>query len=220
MLARLEHQGAQHLVGAARVLDEQNPQLAAGRVLFARGLARRDREALRAPEGRLHALQPRQDVLQGDSERTCERCRSERVVDVVEPRQSQRDLSLAVNGAQGEPCGSHAFEPDPRRSERRVGAPLAAPRAVVAAEMAEVDGVEDIRCAASAAVLGVGCVGHTGQGKRVVFDPVVERVGALAAEIGNQWVVGVQHEPLPAVDLRPALADRLELAVAVELIAK
>ena len=52
----------------------------------------------------------------------------------------------------------------------------------------------------------------------------VERLGVMAAEVGDQRVVGVEHEPRAAAvgrdDRGPAVGDRLELAVAVELVAE
>src|SRR6202023_3464448 len=50
----------------------------------------------------------------------------------------------------------------------------------------------------------------------------VQRRGTIAAEIGDLRIVRVQHEPSigAAERLMPALGDRLELAVAVELVAE
>ena len=60
-------------------------------------------------------------------------------------------------------------------------------------------------------------------GERVVLHAEVARV-ALPAEIGDERVVRVEHERRGAGvrgdDLRPALGDDLELAVAVELVAE
>jgi hypothetical protein len=59
--------------------------------------------------------------------------------------------------------------------------------------------------------------------QRVVLDAEVERL-AVAAEVGDQRVVGVEHEPggggQPGDDPRPAVGDDLQLAVAVELVAE
>jgi len=62
------------------------------------------------------------------------------------------------------------------------------------------------------------------QGHRVVLHAEVEDVGLLAPEVGDQRVVGVQHElraaGAPRDDGGPAIGDRLELAEAVELVAE
>ena len=91
---------------------------------------------------------------------------------------------------------------------------------MVAAEVPEVDGVEGVGRAASPAVLGVGGVRHPRQRHRVVLDAEVERAGMLAPEVGDERIVGVEHQPLGTKAVLPALDDRLQLAVAVELIAK
>ena len=113
-----------------------------------------------------------------------------------------------------------------RRGHGGRGPRLAAARAVVVAEMAEVDRVEHIRRAAAAAVLRIGGVRHACQRERVVLDAEVEhRRVALTAEVGDRWIVGVEHERRVAgrsgVHGRvPAIGDRLELAVAIELVAE
>ena len=65
---------------------------------------------------------------------------------------------------------------------------------------------------------------QVGERERVVLDTEVGDVRALAAEVGDQRVVGVQHERgivrLGGDDLGPAVGDQLELAVAVELVAE
>ena len=61
---------------------------------------------------------------------------------------------------------------------------------------------------------------HALQRERVVLDPEVQRARALAAQIGDQRVIGVEHELARLQVGRPAVGDRLELAVAVELVAE
>jgi hypothetical protein len=77
--------------------------------------------------------------------------------------------------------------------------------------------------AAAAAVLGVGGVLELGERERVVVHAEVQR-RCVAAEVGDQRIVGVEHERRaagdPADDLRPAVGDDLQLAVAVELVAE
>jgi hypothetical protein len=55
-----------------------------------------------------------------------------------------------------------------------------------------------------------------------VLDAEVERLGRVAAEVGDARVVRVQDEPRRASsgELGPARGDRLELAVAVELVSE
>ncbi len=65
------------------------------------------------------------------------------------------------------------------------------------AEVAEVDGLEEVGGAAVAAVLGVGGVRHAGQRERVVVNSEVQdarRPSTLAAEVGDHRVVGVEHQ--------------------------
>ncbi len=113
-----------------------------------------------------------------------------------------------------------AFEHDVAGPHLRFGPLLPAVRAAVVAEVAEVDGVEDVGGAAAAAVLGIGRVRHPGQRQRIVIDAEVQRLRALASEVRDQRVVGVEHEPLALQLIGPALGDRLKLAVAVELVAE
>ena len=65
---------------------------------------------------------------------------------------------------------------------------------------------------------------HLGHRHCVVLDSEVGHAGVLAAEIGDQWIVGVQHQPGvargPCENDRPPVGDRLELAVAIELVAE
>ena len=113
-----------------------------------------------------------------------------------------------------------------RRGDRGHGTRLAAARAVVVAEMAEVDRVEHVGRAAVAAVLRIGGVRHPCQRERVVLDAEVQhRRVALTAEVGDRGVVGVEHERRltgrSGVHGRiPAIGDRLQLAVAIELVAE
>ena len=99
--------------------------------------------------------------------------------------------------------------------------------AVVAAEVAHVDGVVGQQRAAAAAVLGVRRVGHAAQRDAVVLHAEVRHgaraVGADAPEVGDERVVGVEHElrgRRRGDGRRPAVGDRLQLAVAVELVAE
>jgi hypothetical protein len=66
-------------------------------------------------------------------------------------------------------------------------------------------------------------VGHALQRDRVVLHADVDRVRPVAAEVGHQRVVGVEHERAVRRrrhDRRPAVGDGLELPVAVELVAE
>ena len=63
---------------------------------------------------------------------------------------------------------------------------------------------------------------HLGQCLGVVLQPEVDHSRAASPEVGDQRIVGVQHEPRAGRragnELGPAVGDQLELAVAVELI--
>ena len=91
---------------------------------------------------------------------------------------------------------------------------------MVVAQVAQVDGVEDVGRAAVATVLRVGRVGHAGQRQRVVLDTEVERPRPLPAKVGDERIVCVEHRLRAAACQRvaPAVGDRLELSVAVELV--
>ncbi len=68
VLAGLERERAQHLVGAGRVLDEQDPQLALRSVLVVGAAGRRrDRHGLGAPERGPRALEPGTMLASGTS---------------------------------------------------------------------------------------------------------------------------------------------------------
>ena len=145
----LEDERAQHLVGARRVLDQQDRQL-----------GRPEGDGLGAAEGGLDGLQARHDVGQRGTEREGERGRGERVVDVVEARERQRHPGLTGGRDEREGGAARAVQLDGRAADGRLGAPRVPGRAVVVAEVAEVDGVVDVGRAAAPAVLGVRGVLH------------------------------------------------------------
>ncbi len=88
--------------------------------------------------------------------------------------------------------------------------------------MAEVDGRVVVGLAASPAVLRVGRVGQRSPAEAVVVDAEVDGRRGVAAEVGDQRVVGVEDQACGRFgdDGCPPVGDRLELAVAVELVAK
>ena len=101
---------------------------------------------------------------------------------------------------------------------------LAAVGAVVAAEVGEVDGLVDVGVPAAAAVLGVRRVLELRQRERVVLDAEVQGAAA-AAEVGDERVVGVEHERASGRRARATSSAQrsaidVELAVAVELVAE
>ena len=216
MLARLEGQRAEHLVGPGRVLHEQDREVAAAEP-HGLGAAERGGDLLQARRRRRPAAQP---------SASAERRRRERVVDVVEPGQRQVDVRDARRA-----CAARSGRCACRCSVMwcAVTCGLRAPRvavgAVVVAEVAHEDRVVDVRGAAAAAVLGVGGVLHLRhrhalrpRRRSTAADPV-----ALARSARPTRVVGVEHELLDRrrrQRLGPALGDRLELAVAVELVAE
>src|SRR5438046_1553945 len=100
---------------------------------------------------------------------------------------------------------------------------MAALRAAVVAEVAEVGGGEDVGRAAAQAVLRVGSVLELAARVARVVEPEDAGVGAVAAEVAHLRVVAVDHESRIgelAYGCTPARGHHLELAVAVELITK
>ncbi len=166
---------------------------------------------------------PRADVCRRDTECEAERRGRECVVDVVEPRQAQLDPRFAGRGSQREGGSVEAAQLDlaRRHVERRSG--VAAVRAAVVAEMADVGGRVHVRRPAAEAVLRVGRVLERGSRLRGVVDPERERPRAVAAEVADLRVVAVDDERRlrqRGDRLAPAGGDELELAVAVELVAE
>jgi hypothetical protein len=57
-----------------------------------------------------------------------------------------------------------------------------------------------------------------------ILDAEVGHSGTLPSEVGDQWVVGVQRQLRSSGQRRhhrrPAVGDRLELAVSIELVSK
>ena len=96
---------------------------------------------------------------------------------------------------------------------------------MVVPEVAKVDGLEQVGGAAAAAVLGVGCMGHAGKRERVVVDAEVHDPCASTAEVGEQGssALSTSRASRPSTSRTvwaQLLCDRLELAVAVELVAE
>ena len=110
VLAGLERERAQHLVGAGGVLDEQDRD--------ARGPPTRDR--LRAPEGRLRRLAARRRSRSARDAQRARQCGGgERVVDVVEARAAAaRRVPPAVE-VEREARPAHAVEPMSRAATAR-----------------------------------------------------------------------------------------------------
>jgi len=97
------------------------------------------------------------------------------------------------------------------------------------AEVADESARVGVGVAAAATVLGVMGVLELGQCDRRILDSEIGDPGAalqlgVAAEVGDQRVVGVENEvaaPRALADhLSPLVGEVLELAVAVELVAK
>jgi hypothetical protein len=86
--------------------------------------------------------------------------------------------------------------------------------------MAHEDRVVDVRAPAAAAVLGIGGVLHLRHRHAGIVDAEVQRL-ATAAEVGDHRVVGIEDKLLDRCGIQrlpPTLGDRLQLAVAVELV--
>ena len=86
------------------------------------------------------------------------------------------------------------------------------------------DRLVHVRMPAAAAVLRVGGVLELRERERVVLYAEIRDSLAFSSQVGDERVVRAQHELRPSSalcrELRPAVGQRLELAVAVELIAK
>ena len=94
------------LVRARGVLDQEHQQPAAVHL-----------DPLEAPEGGIEALETRDDLVERGAERAGERRRGERVVDVVEARQAERDPALLARAHGGRTTRSparRARSPSPR----------------------------------------------------------------------------------------------------------
>jgi hypothetical protein len=146
------------------------------------------------------------------------------VVDVVEAadrqphggrsgRQLQRELAGFEADRAHRPCDDRGYRPG-----------IAAVGAPPVAEMAEEHRVVAQPVAAPGAPLRVGGVLHRLAGDRRVLDAEAEPPRSGHADAGDQRVVGVvddDHVPGEGGDQRsPAIADQLQLAVAVELVAE
>ena len=146
------------------------------------------------------------------------------MVDVVEPWEGQPDLRDPGRRPQRQVRAGHAAQHDALGSDLW-SRPLApAVRAAVAAQVPHVDRLVRVGVAAAAAVLGVGRVLELGQRDGVVLHAEVGDPLPVATEVGYERVVGAQHEVREPValgcEIRPAIGDRLELSVAVELVAE
>ncbi len=183
-----------------------------------------DRDRLHASEGAAEALQRLADGLQRHAQLQSGRRRGHGVVDVVEAGEGEPHGERALRGPQLDARATHAVELHPRGGDLRDRSLAAAVGAAVAAHVAKVDRLVDVRVAAVAAVLRVGGVLHAGQRLGVVLHAEVGHLRAVAPEVGDQRVVGVEHEARPPVQpldqLRPAVGEQLELAIAVELVAE
>jgi hypothetical protein len=79
---------------------------------------------------------------------------------------------------------------------------------VVVAEVSEVHRVEHVGRATASAVLGVGGVRHARQRERVIVDAEEQCLRLVAAEVGDQRVVGVENEPVARVHAGPPASCR------------
>jgi hypothetical protein len=145
--AVLEDQRAQHLVGARRVLDQQDQHVAAV-----------DRDSLDAPERAAEALEPGADVVERRAQLQPRSRRGEGVVDVVQARELQLDRRAARRRFDVHRRAGHAMQLHAPRDDLGLGPAPAAVRAVVVAQVAHVDRVVDVGVATVAAVLRVGRV--------------------------------------------------------------
>src|SRR5439155_16401542 len=115
-------------------------------------------DSLEAAERGAEASEAVCDFVDRRPERVCERGGAERVVDVVEPRQGQLDPSCSVWKRQRERRTLEAATLDRACDDVERGPRVAATRAAVVAEVADVRCRVDVRRAATDAVLRVGGV--------------------------------------------------------------
>ena len=120
---------------------------------------------------------------------------AERVVDVVEAGERELDAGAVEveRGASGCRAARRSW-----RSRSASGRSWPQFGQLVVAEVGEVDGAVGVGVAAAAAVLGVAGVLELGQREAVVVDAEVHRLRRVAAEVGDQRVVGVEHEAVRA----------------------
>ncbi len=149
----------------------------------------------------------------------------QRVVDVVEAGEGEAQLDRPGRAWR---CArrSRTCPRSVTRSAATCGfGPLApAVGAAVAAHVAEVHGLVGVLVAAVAAALRVRGVLERLERVRAVLHAEVHDALALAPQVRHQRVVGVEHERGAPValchQLRPAVGQQLQLAVAVELVAE
>ena len=172
----------------------------------------------RGPPRRRPSGDAEREAQRGRRRARCRRCRGRGAA--ARPRASPRGVR-SVNAAPRMPSSSHVARPrPPARAARgrssgsgsgrggRGRRPRRRRRAPQRRQCLESDGVLELR-----------------QRLRVVLDAEVGDAVALAPEVGDERVVGVQHEAARRRRARPTSsaqrsAMRLELAVAVELVAE
>ncbi len=194
VLAGLERERAQHLVGAGGVLHEQDPQLAAPAGV---GRSRAGRRSRRGRTRRCVACSPATISRQVDLERGRERGGGERVVDVVEAGQRERDLGLAGGRAQREAGRAHALRGvTSRRADRRRGA--ASGRSSGSGSGRGGRGrrrrTRTARRSGGSASRRRRAPCPAARASRPRRRSTATGAVALAAEVGDQRVVGVEHE--------------------------
>ena len=212
VLAVLQRERPDHLVGARGVLDQQQQHVTVG-----------EAHRLGAPERGGHGLQAGHDLGRRRAQRRRQRRGAQRVVHVVEAGERQHDLDRRGRQPQRDPGAAQAVEHHALAGDRRRWPRRAAAVAVVVAQVPQEHVVVAVRRAAAAAVLGVRGVLQTGQRHRRILDAEVHDVGAIAPEVGDQRVVGVEDQRGAGRlghDARPAVGDDVQLAVAVELVAE
>ena len=182
-------------------------------------------DALEASERRPAARSPVDDLVGRGAERAGERRGGERVVDVVEAGKRRsgraRDPSgrTRSNDVASSPCSSTVAGADLERRPR-----VPARGAAVVPEMPDVGGRVVVRRAAAEAVLRVGGVLERRAGLRGVVETegdAARRSRARSPTCGSSALTtSVASAGSAPTAVAPALGDLLQLAVAVELVAK
>ncbi len=146
------------------------------------------------------------------------------VVDVVEPRQRQPDAGAAARRVELEGRAVEAVQLDLTRHDLQRRARVPARRAAVVAEMTDIGRGELVRATAADAVPRVRGVLERRPCLPRVVEPVGDGVLTDVRQVADLRVVPVHDQGRaglePGDGRAPALGHELELAVAVELVAK
>ena len=176
---------ADDFVGTGGVLDQEQEQPLAV-----------DGNAFEAAERGAEPGESLGDLVKRRAESLGERRRTDRVVDVVEPGQSELDAPRALRRDEVERGALEAVQLDRPGGHVERRPRVSAVRAVVVAEVADVDRAVVIRRSAAHAVLRVGRVLERRAGEARIVEAEDDRVLVLLGERSDLRVVAVHDEPV------------------------